>query len=101
MPTIETCFNCFGIHSSDAREIIKKDNKTNREIKNLRNLSRPPPPSVVGKGESTKWRQCLKENFFPPHTARYRIKGGRGKWIPIKILLTCLRFPVVGVPEIN
>ena len=27
LPTIETCFNCFGIRSSDAKEIIKKDDK--------------------------------------------------------------------------
>ena len=43
MPTIETCLNCFGIPSSDAKEIIKKDDKTDWEIQKLRNLSRPPP----------------------------------------------------------
>ena len=43
-PTIETCFNCFGTCSSDAKEKIKKDDKNAREIQKLRNLSRPPPP---------------------------------------------------------
>ena len=23
-----------------------------------------------------------KKEIFPPYTARYRIKGGRGKWVP-------------------
>ena len=44
MPTTETCFNCFETRSSDAKKIIKKDDKTAREIQKLRNLSRPPPP---------------------------------------------------------
>ena len=66
MPTIETCFNCFGIHSSDAREIIKKDNKTNREIKNLRNLSRPPPPLRGGEGGVDQMAPVPEGEFFSP-----------------------------------
>ena len=75
LPTIETCFNCFGFRSSDAKEIIKKDDKTDREIQKLRNLSRP-PLSLAGKGESPKWRQCLKEKFFfAHHTRPVRVKN--------------------------
>ena len=39
--TIETCFNCFGIHSSNAREIIKR--RKNRPGKFTQPLSTPPP----------------------------------------------------------
>ena len=42
----------------------KKDDKTDQEIQKLRNLFRPPSPSLAGKGESTQWRPCLKEKFF-------------------------------------
>ena len=51
LPTIETCFNCFGTLSSDANRHSKKDDKTAREIQKLRNLSRPPlPPYLTGEG---------------------------------------------------
>ena len=42
MATIETCFTCFGIRSSDAK--IIKDDKTTWEISNaMQPLSTPPP----------------------------------------------------------
>ena len=64
LPTIETCFNCFGIHSSDAKEIIKRRQNRPGNSKVTQPLSTQPPSSLAGKGESTKWRQCLKEKFF-------------------------------------
>ena len=50
MPTIETCFNCFGIHSSDAREIIKRRQNQPGNLKFTQTLSTPPPPLLGGEG---------------------------------------------------
>ena len=69
MPTIETCLNCFGIPSSDAKEIIKKDDKTDWEIQKLRNLSRPPPPFLGGERGVDKMALVPEGEIFshPPH----------------------------------
>ena len=35
--------------------------------------------------QCTEINQCKgreKREFFPPHIVRYRIYGGRGKWVP-------------------
>ena len=62
LPTIETCFNCFGTLSSDANRHSKKDDKTAREIQKLRNLSRPPPTwweSRSRQDGASAWRRNL------------------------------------------
>ena len=66
MPTIETCFNCFGIHSSDAKHIIKR-HKTAWEIQKLRNLSLPPPP--LGKAGVAKMAKVPEDEIFSPTTS--------------------------------
>ena len=71
-PTIETCFNCFGTCSSDAKEKIKKTTKTPGKFKSYATSHDPPPP-LAGKGESPRWRQCLKEKCTPTKTIRYII----------------------------
>ena len=62
LPTIETCLNCFGTRSSDAK-IIKRRLFRPGNSKVTRNLSTPPP--LAGERESPRWRQCLKEKFVP------------------------------------
>ena len=58
LPTIETCFNCFGTRSSDAK-IIKKTTIPPGQFKSYAESHDPPP--LAGEWESPRWRQCLKE----------------------------------------
>ena len=44
MPLIETCFNCFGNHSSDTKEIIKELQNRPGNSKVLQPNTAPPPP---------------------------------------------------------
>ena len=64
LPTIETCFNCFWIRSSDANRNNKKTTKPTGKFKSYATSLDPPPPPWRGRGSWQKWRQCLKEKFF-------------------------------------
>ena len=44
MLLIETCFNCFGNHSSDTKEIIKELQNRPVNSKVMQPHSSPPPP---------------------------------------------------------
>ena len=56
MPTIETCFNCFGTHSSDA-------DKPGKFKIYATHLDPPhPPPPWGGRGDSPS-----EKNFFAHH----------------------------------
>ena len=65
MPTIETCFNCFGIHSSDAREIIKRRQNRPGNLKFTQTLSTP-PPLRGGEGGVDKMAPVPEGEFFSP-----------------------------------
>ena len=57
LPTIETCFNCFGTRSSDANERIKTTEKLrcNFKVYTPNFLETAPPPPLAGEwGEVTK-----------------------------------------------
>ena len=54
LPTIETCFNCFGIRSSDTKEIIKKTTKPTGKFKSYVTSLDPPPPLLGGEGRVDK-----------------------------------------------
>ena len=66
MPTIETCFNCFGTCSSDANRNKKRTTKPPGEISKV---SRPPPLPLGGRGGVAKMAPLHKgEIFFAHHT---------------------------------
>ena len=66
MPTIETCFNCFGIHSSDAREIIKRQQNRLGNLKFMQPLLTSPPPHLGGEGGVDKMAPVPEGEFFSP-----------------------------------
>ena len=53
MPTIETCFNCFGTRSTDAKK-NKKTTKTPGKFISYTTSLDPPPPLPGGKGGVSK-----------------------------------------------
>ena len=66
LPTIETCFNCFGIRSSDAKEIIKRRQNRPGNSKVTQPLSTP--PLLGGEGGVAKMAPVPEgEIFCPPH----------------------------------
>ena len=62
MPTIETCFNCFGTHSSDAKN--KKTTMKPAKFKIYATYLNIPSPPLLGKWDFPRWRKSLKENIF-------------------------------------
>ena len=69
LPTIETCFNCFGTRSSDTKERIKMTKKFRQNLKvytpNFPDTAPPPPAGEWGE-VSKMARACLKEKFLHP-----------------------------------
>ena len=64
LPTIETCFNCFGTRSSHTKKIIK-DNKTTRENSKVAKMFSTPP----GQGEVAISKMAqVPEGEFAHHT---------------------------------
>ena len=73
LPTIEPCFNCFGICSFDAKEIIKRRPNRPGNSKVTQPLSTP-PPLLAEKRDSPRWRQCLKEKFLANNSKAKNVK---------------------------
>ena len=64
MPTIETCFNCFGTCSSDAN----RKKRTTKPPGEISKVSRPPPSPWRERGSCQDGTSAWRINFLACHT---------------------------------
>ena len=100
LPTIETCFNCFGTRSSDAKK-NKKTTKPSGKFISYATILIPPLPggrggvskmAPVPKGEIFSMRLCtLRKKYYLPKLTKVFIKSVKQR-LTVFILYRCFFF---------
>ena len=75
LPSIETCFNCFGNRSSNAKEIIKRQQNHPGNSTVMQPLLTPPPQLLGGERGVAKMAPVPEGEIFSPTTPTLGVKN--------------------------